>query len=659
MKGIDFNQAVRNAVADEPALRRALAQSDIAPLLMVLVHLSGRTDLMEQVAPHIQGPWSFMQTVPEDLKQAVRDQLVDTLKAYAQEGRPAPAMPSAALLRKMMSAGVGQPVPAEYIPLLLEEMSFGQTDLRAVQWHTPVAPAGAKDFKVVVIGAGFGGLCAAIRLKQLGIPFEVLEKNPDVGGTWLENRYPGCAVDTPNHFYSYSFHVNNHWTRHFSRRDEILAYIHDVVRTYDLRPHIRFGVEVSAAQWDEAAHVWRVQWHTAQGGASSEQGEIACQSLITAVGQLNRPSVPKIPGLAEFKGPCLHTAQWDPSVDLAGKRVAMIGTGASAMQTGPSIAPGVAHLRVFQRSPHWSFYNPNYHLEVEPGHNWSLARLPYYSNWLRFQLFWGSSDGFHASLHKDPSWSSPDISLNAQNHGVRQLIIDHVRKELGGDEALLAKVIPSYPPYGKRMLRDNHWYRMLKRPNVTLETDPIARVTEHAIQMNDGTVHEVDAIILATGFEASRMLWPMDIRGRNGHTIRADWGDDDPHAYLGMTAPNYPNLFVLYGPNTNLAHGGSIIFHTECQVRYIMQALREMIERDLPALEVRAEVHDRYNEQLEEKAREMVWTHPGVKSWYKNDRNRLTVTSPWRLLDYWSMTKVFDPSDFVTQQTDDVSAAAS
>jgi 4-hydroxyacetophenone monooxygenase len=336
MKGIDFNQAVRNAVADEPALRRALAQSDIAPLLMVLVHLSGRTDLMEQVAPHIQGPWSFMQTVPEDLKQAVRDQLVDTLKAYAQEGRPAPAMPSAALLRKMMSAGVGQPVPAEYIPLLLEEMSFGQTDLRAVQWHTPVAPAGAKDFKVVVIGAGFGGLCAAIRLKQLGIPFEVLEKNPDVGGTWLENRYPGCAVDTPNHFYSYSFHVNNHWTRHFSRRDEILAYIHDVVRTYDLRPHIRFGVEVSAAQWDEAAHVWRVQWHTAQGGASSEQGEIACQSLITAVGQLNRPSVPKIPGLAEFKGPCLHTAQWDPSVDLAGKRVAMIGTGASAMQTGPS-----------------------------------------------------------------------------------------------------------------------------------------------------------------------------------------------------------------------------------------------------------------------------------------------------------------------------------
>jgi 4-hydroxyacetophenone monooxygenase len=211
---------------------------------------------------------------------------------------------------------------------------------------------------------------------------------------------------------------------------------------------------------------------------------------------------------------------------------------------------------------------------------------------------------------------------------------------------LLAKVIPSYPPYGKRMLRDNHWYRMLKRPTVTLETDPIAQITEDAIVMQDGRVHPVDVIVLATGFEASRMLWPLQIQGRDGHTVRADWGDDDPRAYLGMTAPNYPNLFMLYGPNTNLAHGGSIIFHTECQVRYIMQALREMIEGGVSTLEVRNAVHDRYNERLDEKAAVMVWTHPGVKSWYKNDRNRLTVTSPWRLLDYWAMTREFDAGEF-------------
>ena len=229
---------------------------------------------------------------------------------------------------------------------------------------------------------------------------------------------------------------------------------------------------------------------------------------------------------------------------------------------------------------------------------------------------------------------------------MREMIVDYVRGELGGDEALLAKCIPGYPPYGKRMLRDNHWYKMLRRDNVALETDPISHITADAIVMKDGTVHPVDVIIFATGFQASRLLWPLEIEGTGGHTVRADWGDDDPRAYLGMTAPHYPNLFVMYGPNTNLAHGGSIIFHSECQVRYIMQALRLMIEQGVDSLEVRQDVHDGYNRRLEAKARDMVWTHPGVTSWYKNSRNRLTVTSPWRLLDYWEMTRVFDAGEF-------------
>lgn len=650
----DFKTMVRAAVRDEAQLRAALAESDIAPMLMVLVQLGGDLSLLDEAAPHIQGPWSFLQTVPEALKQKIRDRLVDTLQAYARSGRDAPPRPSTEALLRMMSVGVGQPVPAEYIPLLLEEMHFGDEDTRAVHWQRDPAALPVEDFKVIVIGAGLGGLCAAIRLKQLGIPFEVLEKNADVGGTWLENAYPGCAVDTPNHFYSYSFHVNNRWTRHFSRRDEILAYIREVVRFYDLAPHIRFNVEATSAEFDAARDGWRVGWRDAQGRTHSAQ----CNALITAVGQLNRPAFPKIPGLDTFKGPAFHTAEWDASVDLKGKRVAMIGTGASGMQAGPSIAPDVAHLRVFQRSPHWAVNNPNYHLPVTKGHIWSLEHLPYYSNWLRFQLFWASSDGFHASLHVDPAWKHPEQSLNETNHRMREMIVEYVRGELGGDEALLAKCIPNYPPYGKRMLRDNHWYRMLKRDNVTLETDPISHVTENAIVMKDGTVHPVDVIVFATGFQASRMLWPLEITGRDGHTIRDDWGDDDPRAYLGMSVPHYPNLFLLYGPNTNLAHGGSIIFHTECQVRYIMQALRGMLENGWRTLEVRPDVHDDYNARVDAKARDMVWTHPGVKSWYKNDRNRLTVTSPWRLLDYWAMTRTFDAGEFVAVHARDEAPAA-
>jgi 4-hydroxyacetophenone monooxygenase len=639
----DFRATVREAVRDEAVLRQALAQAEIAPLLMSVVQLTGDLVLMDQVAPHIHGPWSFLQDVPDALRATVIERMVQALKACAASDAPPPARPQADALQKMMSAGVGQPVPAEYIPLLLEEMSFGGEDTRAVRWAREPASGARERFPVIVVGAGFGGLCAAIRLKQLGIPFTLLEKNDDVGGTWLENRYPGCAVDTPNHFYSYSFQVNDGWTRHFSRRDEILAYIREVVRVHGLREHMRFGVEVTEAAFDEAAGEWVVRWRDREGRETAGR----CRALLTAVGQLNRPAFPPIPGIDDFRGPAFHTAQWDESVSLAGRRVAMIGTGASGMQAGPGIAPQVAHLRVFQRTPHWAVNNPNYHLETMPGHRWALAHIPYYSNWLRFQQFWASSDGFHASLHKDPAWTQPAVSLNETNHKLRETIVAYVREQLDGDEALLAKCIPSYPPYGKRMLRDNHWYRMLRRENVSLETDPIARIEADAIVMRDGTRHEADVIVFATGFQASKMLWPMTIRGRGGRTLREDWGDDDPRAYLGMAVPGYPNLFVLYGPNTNLAHGGSIIFHTECQVRYIMQALQRMIGGDIATLEVRPEVCERYNARLDAKARDMVWTHEGVTSWYKNARNRLTVTSPWRLLDYWAMTRVFDPGEFL------------
>ncbi|TCZ63635.1 flavin-containing monooxygenase [Roseicella aquatilis] len=637
----EFQAQVQEAVRDEAALRAALADADIAPQLMVLVQLTGDLGILEEVAPHIHGAWSFLESVPEALKRKVRDRLVEALQDCAVEDRPPPPLPPAETLQRMMSGGVGQAVPEEYIPLLLEETRLAEEDPRAVRWHRDPGPA-AGAFRVLIVGAGLAGLCMGIRLRQMGIPFTILEKNAAVGGTWLENRYPGCAVDTPNHFFSYSFEPNNRWTRHFSGRAEIHRYIEDGFDKYDIRRHVRFGVEVTRTAWDEARARWQV---TIRDGEGAEE-TLSCNALVTAVGQLNRPAIPAIPGLDDFRGPVFHTARWDSSVELKGKRVAMIGTGASAMQAGPSIAPEVAKLIVFQRTPHWAMHNPNYHKEVSAGNLWCLEHVPYFGKWLRFQLFWAGSDGFHASLQKDPDWPHPGISLNEANHKMRELITDYVRKELEGDEALLAKVIPDYPPYGKRMLRDNHWYRMLKRPNVELETGAIERVTPDAITMRDGSVHPVDVIILATGFQASRMLAPVDIVGRGGRSIRQAWGEDDPRAYLGITAPGFPNLFMIYGPNTNLAHGGSIIFHHECQVRYICQALREMIEQGYASLEVRQEVHDAYNHLLDETCARMVWTHPGVTSWYKNARNRVTVTSPWRLLDYWKLTRHFVPEDF-------------
>ncbi|MBV9251763.1 MAG: NAD(P)/FAD-dependent oxidoreductase [Acetobacteraceae bacterium] len=631
-----------SAVNDEAALRAALAEADIAPMLMVLGQLSGDLEILDEVAPHIHGAWSFLEAVPENLKQKVRDRLIGVLKEYAAGDREPPKHLSPELLQKLMSAGVGQIVPEEYIPLLVEETQLDDADRRAVRWQRDTAGRHIESFKVLIVGAGFAGLCAGIRLKELGIPFEILDKNPSAGGTWLENSYPGCAVDTPNHFYSFSFNPNNAWSRHFSRRDEILAYIEDTADKYDLWPHIRFGVEVTTAEFVESEARWLVTVRTNEGSRET----VTCNAVISAVGQLNRPSIPPIAGLPLFRGPVFHTARWDRSVDLRGKHIAMIGTGASAVQTGPSIAPEVGKLTVFQRTPHWLMNNPNYHKEVSAGNKWALEHIPYFGKWLRFQLFWAGSDGFHASLQMDPDWPMPDVSLNEANHKMRELIIDYVRKELDDDKELLAKVIPGYPPYGKRMLRDNYWYRMLRRPNLELVTGSISHVTEDSIVMEDGTSHPADIIIMATGFQVSKMLWPMDIRGRGGRTIRSIWGDDDPRAYLGITVPGFPNLFLTYGPNTNLAHGGSIIFHTECQVRYITQALREMIENGYSTLEVRADVHDGYNKLVDEKCRNMVWAHPGVTSWYKNRHNRVTVTSPWRLLDYWKLTRHFVPEEY-------------
>jgi 4-hydroxyacetophenone monooxygenase len=538
----------------------------------------------------------------------------------------------------MMEVAVGQPVPDEYVPLIKHEMGLAGAPPLEVTWRERPADNVLKNFKVLIIGAGESGLCTGIKLQALGIPFVIIEKNPTVGGTWYENRYPGCGVDTPNHFYCYSFEPNHDFSRHFSPRQELWQYLERCADKYDVRRHIRFNTEVTQATWDERDSLWKIRLHNGE--------ELNANALVCAVGQLNRPHIPDLQGMDAFRGPKFHTAQWDDKVTLTGKRVAMIGTGASGMQTGPSIAPEVAHLTIFQRSPHWAIHNPNYHASVKEGMKWALKHLPFYSQWLRFQLFWASADGLYPSLQVDPSWPTPDISLNAVNHGFREKLIEHIRKEVNDDPELVKKAVPPYPPYGKRMLRDNHWYKMLTRRNVELVTEPIDHIEADGIVTGNGTKHPADILVLATGFQANRMTWPMRIAGRGGRTLRELWGDDDPRAYLGITVPGFPNFFVMYGPNTNLAHGGSAIFHSECQTRYTLLALRELLENGHAAMEVKQEVHDAFNRRVDEVHSKMVWSHRGVGSWYKNKRGRVFATSPWRLVDYWNFTNHLDPSDY-------------
>ncbi|MCW1428716.1 flavin-containing monooxygenase [Novosphingobium sp. JCM 18896] len=636
------SHAFQDLVASPPEVLEAhLAALDPVPLLLVYTHLSGDESLLEEFRPHIKGAWSFEAEVPEDLQAELRSKITATFHDYARNRRPLPPAPDAGMLQRMCDVAVGQEVPPEYLPMVLEELNFGTGDAKSVAWRKPVPPVVMDGYHVLVIGAGYSGLAMAIKLKEAGIPFTVIEKNDDVGGTWYENSYPGVAVDTPNHFYSYSFRTSSDWDHYFAQGPEIIEYIRTVYREADLADHMRFEQEVVRAAWNEADQRWAVTIRDKDGS----EYEMKVNALISGTGLLNRPSIPDIPGLDDFQGPKFHSSRWDHSIDLTGKTVVQIGTGASGMQLGPKVAEIAKHLTIFQRSPHWARHNPLLYAKVSDGLKWGLEHVPFYTKWWRFQLLYATSDGMLPHLRKDPNWPEPETSLNAFNKAIREQLIAHMREQLKGDEELLAKVTPSFPPYGKRMLRDSNWFSALTRDNVELVTGSVKQVTATGVVDKDGVEHPAEVLILATGFKAQAPLYPMEIVGTDG-SLRDKWGDDDPRAHLGITVPGFPNLFILYGPGTNGGHGGSAVFNSECQVRYTMLALRELIEREASSLEVRREPFEAYQAEFDAEHEKLVWTHPGVNNWYKNKAGRVVTNNPWRLSRYRNMTATFDTDEY-------------
>ena len=627
---------------DDAFIATALERASAPTLMMSIIHLTGDASLLRgSIRPGTAVMGEVDGYMTDADKAAVRTMALDALRAYRDRGCTLPAPPSPETIREMMSFMVGQEVPSEYVPMMQEEMALDGTDLRDVAWDGIPIEA-RKKFRVAIIGAGMSGLLAAIRLEEAGIPYVVLEKNDGVGGTWLENSYPGCRVDVANHFYSYSFAPNHEWPEFYSRRDDLRAYFERCATEFGARGKIRFRTEVISARYDEQTKRWVLRIRNPDGSEES----LDANAVISAVGQLSRPKMPAIPGIDTFAGPAFHSAQWQHQHELDGKRVAVIGTGASAFQLVPELAKIASRLYVFQRSAPWMVPNPRYHARVSDAKKWVLSHVPYYARWYRFLLFWPGSDGLMPSLEVDPEWPHPDRAVNAANDAMREMFTAYMASQIGDDACLLRKVTPTYPPFGKRMLLDNgSWLAALTRPHVDLVTTPITEITKDGIRCADGTDHAVDAIVFATGFHANRFLWPMEITGRDGLALRNHWGDD-PRAYLGITMPRFPNLFCLYGPGTNLAHAGSIIFHSECQVRYVMGCLAALLRNGHATMECRRDVHDAYNLRFDERHKTMVWSHPGMGSWYKNAAGRVTTTSPWRLVDYWGWTKEPNLSDF-------------
>lgn len=643
----DRRPAAEPITESDAFLADALESASIPTLMMSMVHITGDAQILRgrvRPKPAIMGEAQGF--LSEEEKAEVRARALEILSAYRNGGCQLPPPPAPETIREMMSFLVGEPVPAEYLPMMLEEMALEGRSDRDFHWDRDVPGPVQQGFHVLVIGAGMSGLLAAIRLEEAGVPYTVIEKNAEVGGTWLENTYPGCRVDVANHFYCYSFEPNHDWSEFFSRQPELREYFERCASGHGVRKRIRFETEVVSARFDESSADWKVRVRTRRGAEET----LTANALISAVGQLNRPKLPEIRGLESFQGPAFHSARWEHRHPLEGKRVAVIGTGASALQLVPEVAKRAEKLIVFQRSPAWMVPNPSYHRRVSQGVKWLLKHLPYYARWYRFLLFWPGSDGLLPSLIVDPEWPHQARSVNALNEQMRVLFTDYMKQQVGDDPELLDKVVPNYPPFVKRMLQDNgSWLAALKRPNVDLVTEGIREITQDAVVCENGERHPVDLIVFATGFHANRFLWPMEIAGREGVRLADRWGDD-PRAYLGITVPDFPNLFCLYGPATNLAHAGSIIFHSECQVRYVMGCIKALLENGYATMECRSETHDAYNQKLDQALARTVWSHPGADSWYKNDKGRVTTTSPWRLVDYWRWTQAPDLADFVLRR---------
>ncbi|MER5675265.1 flavin-containing monooxygenase [Pseudonocardia alni] len=615
----------------DPELLRALEHANLPSLVPVLHQLTGDPRwLRDPYRPtrsrgmDDNDPGGFAPEVAAEIRGAV----AEAVAAHDAGRPPAVPAPTGEVLRELLELANGEPVPPEYAEMLAEDMGFAPAPVR-------VAPD--TDIDAVVIGAGVSGMLAAIKLAEAGIAHVVLEKNDDVGGGWYENTYPGAGVDTPSHLYSYSFHPRD-WSTHFGKRDEVQAYLRDVADTHGLRERIRFGTEVVGADWDDERGTWTTR--TAGGAVFTSR------ILVSATGALNRPRVPDIPGLDTFAGPAFHTAQWPAGLDLDGRRVAVVGAGASAMQVVPAIAGRARELTVFQRSPQWVAPNDVYFTPVDPAVALLMARVPFYRRWYRARLAWNFNDRVHPSLQVDPEWEHPQRSVNAVNDAHRRVFTRYLESELAGRPDLVEKALPTYPPFGKRMLLDNGWYRALRRDDVTLVTEAVAEVTPTGLRGDGGTEVEADVVVLATGFHTHRYLWPIEIRGRDGVRLADVWGPEDARAHLGITVPGFPNLFVTCGPGTVLGHGGSYITIAECQVRYLVDLVVTMAERGLRTVEVRPEVEAEWTRRHDEAHARMLWTHPGMTNWYRNAAGRVVCTMPWRIVDYWRMTRTADLADF-------------
>ena len=624
---------------DPDLLRSNLERADAGVLVAVLAQLTGEPGVVDRFATKISfrpDPPEQAGTTDPETAAALADEVIAAMGSARPAGALAADDPD--LFARVAPLALGTEVGREYVGLLLEQGGFHPSQ--------PVLPRTAKlpeGFKVVIVGAGIAGMTAALECAAAGIDYEIIDRNDEVGGTWYTAVYPGIGVDTPSAYYSLSRDINGDWSSYYPQGGEYQSYLQSVADKNSLREHTRFGTEVEALSWDDGHQQWQIRTVGPDGASDVSYANV----VIPAAGYLNRPRWPDLAGRDSFGGISIHSAEWDPNLDLTGKRVAVIGAGCTAVQIVDACVDQVAHLTVFQRQPHWVAPRKRLSDDVPEHRRWLNTHIPYYANWNRLKSFWGTADNNYPVIVRDADWAADHLSISPANDVLLQMCLEYIDRVFGAGSELARKVTPDFAPYGKRIIRDpGGYYAALARPHVDVEASEPARVTEKGIVTQDGRQIDLDVIVYATGYYLD-FLSTVDIRGRDGVRLSDVWGDS-PSAYRGGTVPGFPNLFISSAPNYSPGHGAGHNFGVEVMVHYVMECLQLMALRNASAVEVTPEAFGRYVQQIDEAMAGTVWCHtPTAHTYYRSAGGRIVTAFPFRLIDVWQSHRAPIEGDFI------------
>ena len=553
--------------------------------------------------------------------------------------------PSDEEIRSMLDMVLGVPTPEGDFELRKQVLSFEEFPFFA-QWPAG-RPAEAGEFHVAIIGGGFNGIATAVQLEQLGIAYTVYERRAELGGTWSIHTYPDIRVDTLSASYEFSFEKNYKWTEYFARGPEVKAYLRHIAEKFGVMDHVRFEHDLVEARFDDTTGTWEVTFRLADGSTSTT----TVNAIVSAAGLFANPKQPEFPGIEAFGGTVVHPTHWPADLDLTGKRVAVIGNGSTGVQLLARVAEMAGHTEVFVRTPQWISPRDKYGQHVEPETRWLIDSMPGYWNWCRITSIMHLFNFHRDFLIRDPEFEATGGRITQTSENVRAFLTEYIRTETGGRQDLIDRLMPDHAPMVRRPIVDNGWYRALTRDDVDLVTSDIVRFTDTGIETADGEHHELDVVISATGFDIVKYLWPAEYFGRGGANLHERWDAETPMAYVGMMVPDFPNLFILYGPNSQPVSGGvALPAWYQMWAGFVARCLTQVIENDHRTVEVTREAFEEYNQRLVEESQQIIMVTEETskhKNYYVNERGRMQVNAPWETCDYYRMTSYPDPSAII------------